>query len=163
METREIECLLTGPGVLKDVLADHADEHQQRADKREQDELERCAPRPLSLAEKPEQEVGRDEHGLPEHIEKDEVGGHQHPGHAGRHREHQGQEPADVAHCDRCGQHRNHRQQGVQNQEPDADSVHTQLVEDVQLGDPGHMLGELEAVVVRGEQDGHDAGDEKRS
>src|SRR4029077_1144273 len=63
-QRREVEGLLAGG----DVLADHADQHQEGTRQRVEDELQRRAARPVPLAEKPQQEVGGYEHRLPEHI-----------------------------------------------------------------------------------------------
>src|SRR5438270_368442 len=55
------------------VLADHPDQHQQRSDQRVEDELERGVAGPVTLAPQPEQEVGGDQHGLPEDVEEEQV------------------------------------------------------------------------------------------
>jgi len=60
---------------------DDGDEHEQAAHEGEQHELDRRVdlPRPAPDAD---DEVHRDEHGLPEHVEQDEVGGAEHARHA---------------------------------------------------------------------------------
>src|SRR6202035_3715022 len=110
----------------------------------------------LSLAELPQQEVGGDEHRLPEHIEEDEVDGHEYAREPGTHREDQAQEPVRVPHRDWSREHGDNRQKGVEDDQPDADSVDAEVVEDRELRYPGSLLREL-VLMCRGVERRSDA------
>ena len=137
----------------RDVLADDADEHQEGSDESVEHELQRRPARAGTLAVQPQQEIGGDQHRLPEHVEEDQVGGHEHARQAPRHGEHQ-PDKAARARSHRSGRDRNHGQEGVQDDEPEADAVDAEAVEDAELRDPRQLLGELEPAVAGGEVKG---------
>ncbi len=62
------------------VQRDHRDQHEQAAEQAVEQELHRrVLPRPD--AERPDHEVHRDQHGLEEHVEQEDVGGREDPDH----------------------------------------------------------------------------------
>ena len=77
----DVERQLAGRAL--DVVHDRDDreQHEQAADEREQEELDRRVDAPRAAPDA-DDEVHRDEHGLPEHVEEEEVGGAEHADHA---------------------------------------------------------------------------------
>ena len=63
-----------------EVEPDHRGEHDQPAEQRVEEELDRRV-LPARAAERPDQEVHRDQHGLEEHVEEEDVGGREDPDH----------------------------------------------------------------------------------
>ena len=142
-EVGEVE----GGGAGEDVLADDPDQHQQRADQREKDELQRRRERLSSLAPHPEQEVGWDQHRLPEDVEEDQVGAQEDARHAALH-DQQESEEAGGPHLPerrRC-EHRDQAEEGVEDHQPDADRVDAEVVVGLDLRYPAHLFDELVAV-----------------
>src|SRR5256885_1554435 len=96
--------------------------------------------RPLAVLQR--EEVRGYGTGPPEHIEGDEVGGHESAGQARRHGEHQSDEAARARSHWRGGD-RNHGQERVQDDEPEADAVDAEAVGDAEMRGPRQLPGEL--------------------
>jgi hypothetical protein len=120
-------------------------QHQHRAGERVEEEFERGIdpPRP---APDPDDQVHRDQHGLEEHVEHDEIGGAEHADH---HRLEDQEGDHELAHADvdrlprrEDADRRQHRRE---QHEQHADPVDAHLVADTVLRHPRHALDELKA------------------
>src|SRR5437899_1499088 len=89
-----------------------ADQGQQRAGQRVEDELQRGAPGLAALPPLPEQEVGGDQLRLPEDVEQQQVRGQEHPGHAALQQQEQRDEAALADDAVARGDDRDDRQAG---------------------------------------------------
>ena len=129
-----------------EVEREDAEEHHHRADQREEEELDRRVQTPRAAPD-PDQEVHRDEHDLPEHVEEEHVEGAEDAQHAGLQ-----EQQEDVVRADTVGDRgprgedgdraEERRQQDEQRRDP----VDPEDVLDADRGDPGRLLDELEAV-----------------
>ncbi len=141
------------PGVL--VEHQERDQHQHAARERVEEELDRRVDPPL-VAPDPDEEVHRDEHGLPEHVEEEEVEGHEDPDHPRLEQQHEDHELAHPL-LDRApgAEEAQRGQEGGQDHEPQRQAVDADVVADAPGRDPGPLLDEL--------QGGHvlEAGDEE--
>ena len=81
-----------GPGglLVQPEQGDDADQHEQAAEQGVDEELDRRVDPPLP-AEGADQEVGRDQHRLPEHVEQEQVEAHEHAEHGRLEHQQQGQ------------------------------------------------------------------------
>src|ERR1019366_1961511 len=105
----------------------------------------------------PDDEVHRDEHGLPEHIEQEEVGGAEHTGHAGLQEEERGKETAfAIADVVPARDDDDAAEQRGEKDEQGRDAVDAEAVVDVEAPDPQDVLGELHAGQVGVEAQQHD-------
>ena len=141
-------------------------EHEERAHQRVEDELDGGV-HAVGPAPDPDDEVHRDEHGLPEDIEEKEVEGHEHAQHARLQQEHGDGElfPAPLHGVPRGEEGQGH-QEGGEEHEEQADAVHPQVVRDAEGGHPRALLHELivreGGVESRVERDGEEEGDHAR-
>ena len=149
-ELRDVERALSGC----EILGDDADQHQQRAGERVQDELDRGVARAWPFSPPPEQEVGRDQHRLPEHVEQHQVDRQEGARHAGLQQQQQREETRLRNGRQRRRQHRDQRQERIQNDQPERDAVDAQVIVDVVVGDPRRPFDELVAVARRVECQG---------
>ena len=153
-----------GRRVVLDVVHDDddGDQHEQAADQREQEELDGRvdASRP---APDTDDEVHRHQHGLPEHVEEEEVGGAEHPRHADLQQQ-QGDEEAHLALLGvvPAGDDDDDPEQRREEEEQGGDAVDAHAVVDVERLDPGDVLDELHTrrLGVEGEQ--QDDGERQR-
>ena len=83
-----------GRSVIRGVEDQDADQHEQAAEHGEQDELHGGVD-PAAAAPDADEEVHGDEHGLPEHVEEEQVEGDEDPDHAGLEQEHEEREFPD--------------------------------------------------------------------
>ena len=147
---------VSAPGRVLDVVHDDDDrqQHEQAADEREQEELDRRVDAPRT-APHADDEVHRDEHGLPEHVEEEEVGGAEHADHAHLEQQ-QRDEEAHLAVLDvvPAGDDDDDAEQRGEEHEQRGDAVDAHAVADVQRLDPADVLGELHArqLGLEGEQ-----------
>ncbi len=153
-----------------DVQEDDGHQHQQRAEQRVQEELERRVDA-VRAAPDADDDVHRDQRGFEERVEQQAVEGREHADHQAR----QDQERTHVlvhALGDHfpAGDHDDHGDEGRQQHEPDGDAVHAQVVGRVEALDPGQLGLELHAdlgIVEAGDQrdrdqerrDGRDEGE----
>src|ERR1035437_8596911 len=135
---------------------DDGDQHEQAAHQGEQEELDRgidlSGPSP-----DPDDEVHRDEHGLPEHIEQEEVRGAEDTGHAGLQEQQRGKETAfAVADIVPARDDDDAAEQRGEKDEQGRDAVDAEAVVNVEAPDPQDVLGELHAGQVGVEAQQHD-------
>ena len=123
---------------------DHADEHDQPAGQRVQEELQggALAVRPAEAAD---EEVHRDEHGLEAHVEQEHVARAEDDDHEGLQHQHQRREGALAVggHLAPAGEQDDGHEEGCQQQHGQAEAVDAQGPGDAQGGDPRAGLGEL--------------------
>jgi hypothetical protein len=118
-------------------------EHEHAARERVQEELHGGVDAPL-VAPDPDEEVHRDEHGLPEDVEEEEVEGHEDPDHPRLEEEHEDDELADPL-SDRAprAEKGEGREEGGEDHEPEREAVHPHVVGDAPGRDPRPPLDEL--------------------
>src|SRR3972149_3866649 len=97
------------------------------------------------VAPDPDQEVQRDEHRLPEHVEQEEIERHEDADHARLEQQHEHDELAHAL-VDRAPgpQQAQRRQERGENHEPEREPVDPDVVADAPGGDPGVALLELD-------------------
>ncbi len=143
------------PGLVRIRRGEDGHEHQQRPDERVQDELDRGVD-PVGAAPDPDDQVHRDEHDLPEDVEQEGVEGEEHADHPDledEERDHVFLDPdLDRPEAREQGDPRQGRGQDDQRHRQ---AVGAQLVLDAEVGDPGHVLDELEAGAAREVADEH--------
>jgi len=123
---------------------DDGDQHQEAAEHRVEEELDRRVDAPL-VPPDPDQEVHRDQHRLPEHVEEEEVEGDEHPQHPRLQEEERGVVAAGLLpDTVEGGEHGDGGEDRGQEHEEDADAVHAQVVGHAEPGDPGVILHVLE-------------------
>ncbi len=146
---RDLPDLRDLEGLVVDVDEDDAGEQQDRAGERVEEELDRRVLAP-GTAPDPDQEVHREEHQLPEHVEEEEVERGEDAHHPREeeevHRVVALRALLDVPRRDR----RDERDERGQEQERDADPVDAHVVADVEGGDPGPVLHEAVALGAGG-------------
>ena len=126
-------------------LVEHqeGDEHQHAARERVEEELHGGVDPPL-VAPDPDEEVHRDEHRLPEHVEEEEVERDEDPDHARLEEEHEDHELAHPV-VDRRprAEEGERREERRQDDEPQRQPVDADVVRDPPRRDPGRLLDEL--------------------
>ena len=129
-----------------DEQGDDADEHDQSAGQRVQQELEGGAPAP-GPAEAPDEEVHRDEHGLEAQVEEEDVAGGEDDDDEGLQDQDQPGEPvlAVGRNLPPGGEQHNGGEEGGQQEHGQAQPVDAQGPGHAQGRDPGPGLGQLEA------------------
>ena len=134
------------------------DQHEQAADQREQEELDGGVDLPWATPD-PDDEVHRDEHGLPEHVEEEEVGGAEHARHADLQQEQRDEEAhLAVLHVvPACDDDDEAQQRGEEDQQG-GDAVDAEAVVDVEALHPDEVLDELQALRAGVEAEHHDRG-----
>ncbi len=173
-ELAEQERALVPAAGRVDVQRDHGDEHQQPAEQAVQQELDR---RVLALADAvtSDHEVHRDEHGLEEDVEQEDVGRGEDADH---HRlQHEQQREVGLHAAPRRllagraraafgvvprGEHHDRHQHGRHQDEDQRDAVHADRVVHAELRYPLVGLGELEIGTARGEAERHRDRDRER-
>ena len=124
--------------VAGEVEHQQGDQHQHAAHEREEEELDGriFAPRPAPDAD---EEVHRQQHHFPEHVEQEEVQRHEHAQHARF--QHQKQHAVGLhVLVDRpTGRHRQHAQERGQEHQRETDAVDAQEILDVERRNPGHV------------------------
>ena len=134
---------------LARVQIQHEDrhQHQQRAEERIDEELDRRV-QPVVPAPDPDDEVHRNQHHFPHHIEEEEIERHEDADHARCQHEQQRVEATlalgDVA---PASQNRERHEEGGEQDEEQRDPVHADRVVNAPRGDPGSIDGELHAAV----------------
>ena len=127
-----------------EVEREDAEQHHHRAHERVEEELDRGV-EPPRAAPDPDQEVHRDQHHLPEHVEQEHVERAEDTEHPGLEQE---QEHVVAAHALADGRPRGQdRDRAEQRREQDQerrDPVDAEQVLDADRGDPGRSLDELE-------------------
>ena len=123
---------------------DDGDEHQHAAGHRVEDELDRGVDAAL-VAPDPDEEVHRDQHRVPEHVEQEQVDRDEHAEHRGLEREDEERERLHVlVHRFPRRQQRERRQEAGQDDQQQADAVDADVVLDAEVGHPRVPLVELE-------------------
>ena len=128
-------------------VVQHQEGHQHQHAAREgvEEELQRRVDAAVAAPD-PDEEVHRDEHGLPEHVEEDEVEGHEDPDHARLEQEHEDHELAhplvDVVPGPEQGEG---GEEGGEQDQPVADPVDAHVVGDAVGRNPRSALEELVA------------------
>ena len=125
------------------VQIDQRDQHQQRTEQRVEEKLEGCVDL-VRTAPDTNDEIHRDQRGLEEHIEQHAVECREDTDHQSR----QDQEgPHVLVHTlgDRLpgSNHHDHRDECRQRHEPERDSIHPEVVENIETLDPGSLLDKL--------------------
>ena len=130
-----------------EVQGEDAEQHHDRAGERIEEELDRGV-QPPRAAPDPDEEVHRDEHHLPEHVEQEHVEGAEDAQHPRLQQQHEDVESAHAV-GDRGprGQDRDEAEERGEEHEQGADAVHREEVVDPDRGDPGRLLDELEALL----------------
>ena len=145
---------LAEPGARVEHQERH--QHQHAAGEGVEEELHRGVDAPL-VAPDPDEEVHRDEHGLPEHVEEEEVLGHEDPDHPRLEQQHEDHELAHALHDRAPGAEEAQRgEEGGQDHEPQRQPVDADVVADAPGRDPGPLLAELHSGDVP------EAGDEEQ-
>jgi hypothetical protein len=125
-----------------------ADQHEERADHRVDEELQTRVDAPLAAPD-PDDEVHRDEHRLPHHVEEEQVERHEDAEHPGREEEEERVVRARLA-TDR-GEAPVRREQHDEGREEDhhqGDAVESERESDPPRGNPGAVEGLLPAFVA---------------
>ena len=138
------------------------DQHEQAAEHGEQDELHRRVDAPAPAPDADE-EIHRDEHGLPEDIEQEEVQGDEDADHAGLEQQHEHGEFLDPV-VDRApgGEEGQRRQESGQEDEEQADAVDADVIIEA-APEPESPLDEFErsrGPVETGQE--HQGGEERQ-
>ncbi len=135
------------PGRKVEVEEGH--QHQERAERREEEELHRGVDPPLPPPH-PDDEIHGDEGDLPEYVEEEEIHGEKHPHHPGLHEEHEGVEGLlmllDVVEGAQDGDGGG---EGGEHHHEEADPVQRHRIAHPPACDPGDRGGELEAAHAR--------------
>ena len=141
-------------------------QHQQAADHGVQQKFEGRinAARPAPDAD---QEIHRDQHDLPEHVEQEQVNGHEGAQHAGLQEQEKELILLDpVPHITPAGQQHQRGQKAGQQHQKQADAVHPDVVLDAEILNPGVALDKLEvgrlAVETGQHAQRHDKGQQRR-
>jgi hypothetical protein len=122
---------------------DDGDQHEDAAGHRVEDELHRRVDAAV-VSPHPDEEVHRDQHGVPEDVEQEQVDRDEHPEHRGLEREHEEGEVAHaLVHRLPRRQQRERGEEGGEDEEEEADAVHADEVLDPERRDPGMLLDEL--------------------
>ena len=139
-ELRDVEA--REPGARVEHQERH--QHQHAARERVEEELDRGVDPPL-VAPDPDEEVHRDEHGLPEHVEEEEVLGHEDPDHPRLEQQHEDHELAHPL-LDRApgAEEAERGEERGQDHEPQRQAVDADVVADAPGRDPGALLAELQ-------------------
>ena len=117
-------------------------EHQQPAEQRVDEELHGGVDAPL-VAPVPDQEVHRDEHPFPEHVEQEEVAGQEDAGDRRLENEKQRHEELRVLLDLPRREHADRDQERREDHQEQTDPVHPKLVRRAEGGDPSMLLDHL--------------------
>jgi hypothetical protein len=151
LEPHQVETEAAGRGLMQVAERDDGDEHQDAPRHRVEDELDGRVDA-LVVPPDPDEEVHRDEHGVPEHVEEKEVEGDEDPDHRALEEQEEGRE---LPHPRLNGlprrEERNRRQEPGEDDQQEADAVHAHQVLDAEGRDPGVALHELVARLGRRE------------
>ena len=143
-ETEQVEGVFAGRPVVGEVERQDAEQHQDAAHQRVEEELDGRVELPRAAPD-PDEEVHRDQHHFPEHVEQEEVERHEDAEHS---RLEQQQE--DVVLLDALGDRLPGRQDGDEAEQrghqdqQQADAVEAEVVLDADARDPLVALPELE-------------------
>jgi hypothetical protein len=147
-----VQCMDQAEGVLAGgrvrrvkVERQHDDQHQDRAGQGVQEELDGRVFL-AGAAPHADEEVHRQEHHFPEHIEEEEVEGDERPHHARLEQKEQRHVPPDLLLDPEGADDREERKQGGQKDHGNRDAVGPHEILDVDVGDPAVLLHELELV-----------------
>ncbi len=125
------------------INGDDRDQHEHAADEGVQKELDRGV-KPVGAAPDADQEIHRDQHGLPEDVEEEKVEGREHADHCGLEDQHGDHELPHPVLDSLPGHHdRNNREQRGQRHKQDTDTVDAEFVIDVPCLDPLMVLCKL--------------------
>ena len=134
--------IASGGLVVRGVKDEDADQHEQAAEHGEEDEFHRGVD-PPPAAPYPDEEVHRDEHGLPEDVEQEQVQGDEDADHSGLEQEHEDREFLDpVVDGPPGGEERDRRQECGEKDEEEADAVDPDVIIEP-APEPGGALDEL--------------------
>ena len=142
-EHGQVEGVGAGGGAVPEVERQDGHQHEQRARQGVEDELDRRVDA-VAAAPDPDDEVHRDQHGLPEDVEEEEIERHEHAQHARLEQQH-GDRKLLPASLDRVpgGEEDERHEEGGQQHQQQADPVHAQVVRDAEGGHPRALLDEL--------------------
>jgi hypothetical protein len=139
--------------------ADHRGQHEQAADQRVEEELDRRV-LPARSTVRPDDEVHRDQHDLEEHVEQEHVGGREDADHRAlegqQQREVAGHRPPAVLDVVPGGQDHQRGEHRDQHQHDQGDAVRGEREPGVPARDPGVRLAELEPLATGLKGDPHD-------
>ncbi len=136
------KCVQPGRASVQKIHREDRHEHEDRTGHRVENELGRRVNTPFTTPDS-DQEVHRNQHDLPEHIEQEQVQRYEDPNHAGLEQEHEDEVLLDPV-GDRPGsQHGQRRQEGRQQDQKQADAVDAQLITDSERRNPGSVGHEL--------------------
>jgi hypothetical protein len=130
---------------------DDGHQHEQPAEQGVEEELDRGVDT-LLPAPGADQEVGGDQHGLPEDVEQEQVEGDEHAEHGGLERQQGGDVAAGAVGHAPGADDGQRREQGGEQQQGQADAVDPDLVAHPQGAHPVGLLAELEARLATVEQ-----------
>src|SRR5690606_42164886 len=164
LQLEDVQRADAGLQVVGLVGGDDADEHQQRASERVQEELDRRV-NAVRAAPNTDEQRHRDEHDLPEDVEDEEVERHEDAEHA-RLEEQDGDVVLALAQADGVPrpEDRERRDDRRQGDQQDGDAIHAEEVRDTERVEPDGMLGELElggAIELHDEDDGQHEADQR--
>ncbi len=134
---------------------DDGDEHEHAPRHRIEKELERRIHPPPAPPD-PDQEVHRDQHRLPEHVEEEEIERDEDPDHRRLEQHEEGEVGVNPAmDRPRGAEDRDRREEGGEEHEEEAQPIHAQVIGGADLIDPARALDELETGVgaVEGDPD----------
>ena len=139
-----VEAVRAGRHAVQVGHRQDGDQHQHAARHRVQDELHRRVDAPL-VAPDPDQEVHRDEHRVPEHVEQEHVQGQEDADHRALEGEHEeGELPHLLVHRPPRPEQRQRREEAGEHDQEQADAVHADGVLDAERRDPVDALDHLE-------------------
>ena len=165
VEPQQVEAVAAGRLLVQEGEPEDGDEHQHAARHRVEHELDRRVDA-LVVAPDPDEEVHRDEHRVPEHVEQEEIERDEDADHRGFEREDEDRELLDLLlHALPRREQRNRREEAGEHHQQQADAVDADVVVDAEGRDPRHPLDELEVgrrgVEARPDQQGHGKGHER--
>ena len=133
------------PGARRDdeIQPEDRHQHQERPEHRVDEELDRRV-EPALAAPDPDDEVHRDQHHFPHHVEQEQVEGDEdadHPG--GEHQEVGVERTLPLGDVAEAPQHRERHEERRQQHHEEGDAVESDVVGDAPAGDPGNARLEL--------------------
>ena len=143
-QAEQVEGVLPGRPVVGEVERQDAEQHQDASHQRVEEELDGRVELPRAAPD-PDQEVHRDQHHFPEHVEQEEVEGNEDPQHSRLE-----EQEEDVVLLDPLGdafpggQDGDEAEQGGHQDQQQADPVEAEVVFDADARDPLVALSELE-------------------
>ena len=144
VELQQIEAVDAGRRLVEHGERDDGDQHQHAAGHRVEQELHRRVDA-LVVAPDADEEIHRNQHRVPEHVEQEQVEREEHAQHARFEQEHEDRELFDLALDVGPGrQQRERRQEAGEDDEHQADAVDAEVILDAERRDPRVAFDELE-------------------